>query len=151
MLVRSLVVLVLSLASLVGATARAQDPANLGPHAVTEWDVGSVSAATLSVPTVVVYPNDVRATMPCRITTGCDHNANANAISALLDWAVAQSAMTGTVLSGRVDGTRRGLVGHSFGALNAHFAGSRDASVDSVVLIDPNDDTGLPDASRPRA
>jgi MYXO-CTERM domain-containing protein len=170
-------VLAISMASLV-ASAHAQDPAELGPHAVTEWDAGRVMAATLSVPTVVVYPNDVgphpivgvfhgfegesvdhqlmartlasyglvvvRSTMPCRLTTGCDHDANAAAISALLDWAVAQSAMGGTTLSGRVDGSRRGLVGHSFGALNVHIAGTRDASIDSVVLIDPNDDTGVP-------
>lgn len=164
-------------ASLVGR-AQAQDPAALGPLAVTEWDAGRVTAATLSVPTVVVHPNDVgphpvvgvfhgfegesvdhqllartlasyglvviRSTMPCRLTTGCDHGANAAAMSALLDWAVAQSAVGGSPLEGRVDGSRRGLVGHSFGALNAHLAGSRDPSIDSIVLIDPNDDTGLP-------
>lgn len=171
-------VLLVMAASLGASTARAQDPAALGPHAVTEWDAGRVSAASLSVPTVVVYPVDrgphpvvgvfhgyegesvdhqllartlasyglvvIRSTMPCRIATGCDHDANAAAISALLEWAVAQGAMGGSTLWGRVDGTRRGLIGHSFGALNVHVAGARDPSIDAVVLIDPNDDVGLP-------
>ncbi len=174
---RSGFVLALSLLSFA-ARARAQDPAELGPHAVTEWDAGRVTAATLSVPTIVSYPDVagprpivgvfhgfegehgdhqllartlasyglvvLRATMPCRLTTGCNHDQNAAAMSALLDWAVAQSAASGTTLSGRVDPERRGLVGHSFGALNATVASSRDPSIDVVVLIDPNDDSGLP-------
>jgi dienelactone hydrolase len=95
-------------------------------------------AATLaSYGAVVVLPD-----MPCRLSGGCDHAANAGMISALLEWAVAQSGDASSQIAGKVDGARRGLVGHSFGALNSHIAASMDATIDSVVLLDPNDDGG---------
>jgi dienelactone hydrolase len=77
--------------------------------------------------------------MPCSITS-CDHDANAAQITALLEWAVAESGMGSSMLSGLVDGSRRGLIGHSWGALASHIAASRDSTIDSVVLFDPNDD-----------
>ena len=43
-------------------------------------------------------------------------------------------------LEGKVDGSRRGLIGHSWGGLAAHLAASRDTTIDSLVLFDPNDD-----------
>ncbi len=86
----------------------------------------------------------LRPDMPCRLSGGCNHDANATMISALLEWAVARSADGSSMIAGKVDGSRRGLVGHSFGALNSHIAASRDSTIDSVVLLDPNDDTGTP-------
>jgi MYXO-CTERM domain-containing protein len=77
--------------------------------------------------------------MPCTIFA-CDHDANAAQITALLEWAVAQSATGGSMIAGRVDGSRRGLIGHSWGALASHIASSRDSTIDSLVLFDPNDD-----------
>lgn len=83
---------------------------------------------------VVVLPN-----MPCGLT-GCNHDANANQITALLEWAVAQSADGTSRIAGLVDPERRGLIGHSWGALASHLTAARDATIDSVVLLDPNDD-----------
>ena len=83
---------------------------------------------------VAVVPN-----MPCNVF-GCDHDANANQLVALLDWAVAQGSAPGSPIAGLVDGGRRGLVGHSWGALSSHLAAARDARVHALVLLDPNDD-----------
>lgn len=122
-------------------------PATGGPYPVVGMFHGlagnggqhSTLAQTLASYGLVV----IRPDMPCGLG-GCDHDSNATIISALLEWAVAQSADGASMLSGKIDGERRGLVGHSFGALNSHLAASRDATIDSVVLLDPNDDTGLP-------
>jgi dienelactone hydrolase len=86
---------------------------------------------------IAVTPN-----MPCNIIE-CNHDENAAQLSALLDWAVAQGGTTGSVLAGLVDGERRGLIGHSFGALASHLAAGRDDRIDAVVLLDPNDDVGV--------
>jgi dienelactone hydrolase len=83
---------------------------------------------------VVVVPD-----MPCTVTV-CDHDANQRQISALLAWAAAESAEAGTRLAGKVDGGRRGLIGHSWGGLSSHLTAARDPSIGSVVLLDPNDD-----------
>lgn len=77
--------------------------------------------------------------MPCTVWA-CDHVQNAQAVLALLDWAVAASAATDTPLTARVDGERRGLIGHSWGGLTSHLAAASDASIQSLVLLDPNDD-----------
>lgn len=83
---------------------------------------------------VVVLPD-----LPCDFF-GCDHDANAAQIIALLDWAVARSDDASAPIAGRVDGARRGLIGHSWGALASHLAASRDDRIDALVLLDPNDD-----------
>lgn len=83
---------------------------------------------------VVVVPD-----MPCQ-PWACDHDANQRQITALLAWAVAQSEDASSRLAGRVDGSRRGLIGHSWGGLSSHLTAARDPSIDSVVLLDPNDD-----------
>lgn len=80
--------------------------------------------------------------MPCGLA-GCNHDANARQLSALLDWAVAQSGDAASMIAGKVDGERRGLIGHSFGALNSFLAAASDPTIDSVVLLDPNDDFGV--------
>ncbi|MGE0784769.1 MAG: dienelactone hydrolase family protein [Sandaracinaceae bacterium] len=77
--------------------------------------------------------------MPCTVIA-CDHDANQRQISALLEWAVAESADSTSRLAGKVDGSRRGLIGHSWGGLSSHITAARDPSIDSVVLLDPNDD-----------
>jgi MYXO-CTERM domain-containing protein len=77
--------------------------------------------------------------MPCTVVS-CDHDANQRQITALLAWAVAQSADPSSRLAGTVDGSRRGLIGHSWGGLSSHITAARDPSIDSVVLLDPNDD-----------
>ncbi|MCC6213795.1 MAG: dienelactone hydrolase family protein [Polyangiaceae bacterium] len=77
--------------------------------------------------------------MPCTVIS-CDHDANQRQISALLEWATAQGQGTGSPLAGRVDGSRRGLIGHSWGGLSSHITAARDSSIDSLVLFDPNDD-----------
>ncbi|MBI5488822.1 MAG: hypothetical protein HY905_15925 [Deltaproteobacteria bacterium] len=84
----------------------------------------------------------VTPTIPCNFL-GCNHDENAAQLSALLDWAVDQGATPGSPLEGLVDGERRGLVGHSWGALASHLAASRDDRIDAVVLLDPNDDVGV--------
>jgi dienelactone hydrolase len=83
---------------------------------------------------VVVLPD-----MPCGFA-GCDHDANALQIAALLEWAVAQSADGASRIAGLVDPERRGLIGHSWGALASHLTAARNPQIDSVVLFDPNDD-----------
>lgn len=83
---------------------------------------------------VVLLPD-----MPCGLT-GCDHDANADQIRAMLQWAVDRSGTGDSPIAGLVDGTQRGVIGHSWGGLAAHIAASRDETIDSVVLLDPNDD-----------
>jgi dienelactone hydrolase len=80
--------------------------------------------------------------MPCEVYV-CDHDANAEQLSALLDWAVAQSSTAGSPIEGLVDGELRGLVGHSWGGLASHLATARDGRIDALVLLDPNDDLGV--------
>ncbi len=87
---------------------------------------------------VVVLPD-----MPCSVITGCDHDANQRQITALLAWAVAQSGDASSRLAGRVDGARRGLIGHSWGGLSSHLTAARDRTITSLVLLDPNDDRGV--------
>jgi dienelactone hydrolase len=83
---------------------------------------------------VVVLPD-----MPCTLS-GCDHEANARQIHALLDWAVAESSGSGA-LAGKIDGARRGVLGHSWGGLGV-FLASRAAGIQVAALLDPNDDQG---------
>ncbi|MCB9597744.1 MAG: hypothetical protein H6719_33815 [Sandaracinaceae bacterium] len=83
---------------------------------------------------VVLLPD-----MPCGFT-GCDHDANANQLVALLEWGVARSGDGASPIAGLVDASRRALVGHSWGALASHLAAARDSSIDALVLLDPNDD-----------
>jgi dienelactone hydrolase len=79
--------------------------------------------------------------MPCG-AGGCDHDANAAQISALLEWAVDESATSGSEIEGRVDGELRAVVGHSWGGLGTFLAASRDANIDAWVGLDPQEDSG---------
>lgn len=86
--------------------------------------------------------------MPCGVTS-CDHDANQRQITALLEWAAAQGGDASSPLSGRVDGSRRGLIGHSWGGLSSHLTAARDGTIGAVVLFDPNDDRGVGLAATP--
>ncbi|MCA9606918.1 MAG: dienelactone hydrolase family protein [Myxococcales bacterium] len=83
---------------------------------------------------VVILPD-----IPCGFT-GCNHDENADQLVAMLEWAVTRSADASSPIAGLVDGSRRALIGHSWGALASHLAAARDPSLDAVVLFDPNDD-----------
>ena len=84
----------------------------------------------------------VTPSIPCTVF-GCDHAANARQVRALLDWTVAQSADASSMISGRVDGERRGVVGHSWGGLAVFLAAQGHPEIDAVVTLDPNDDAGI--------
>jgi MYXO-CTERM domain-containing protein len=73
---------------------------------------------------------------------GADHPANGKLLSALLEWMVTESQKSGSPLAGRVDPTRRGVVGHSAGGLASLLAASADATIDVVVGLDPVDNGG---------
>jgi dienelactone hydrolase len=79
--------------------------------------------------------------MPCGLG-GCDHAANAAQLAGLLEWAVLEGGRRSSTLAGRVDGARRGAVGHSWGALSSLLASARPGALEVVVLLDPNDDRG---------
>ena len=57
-----------------------------------------------------------------------DHNVNGKIMSALQSWIVADSKITGSPLLGRVDGTRRGVMGHSAGGLASVLAAAGDST-----------------------
>ncbi|MBI4816514.1 MAG: dienelactone hydrolase family protein [Deltaproteobacteria bacterium] len=92
---------------------------------------------------VALVPN-----MPCNIF-GCDHAANARQVRALLDWAVDRGADQESPLGGRVDGERRGVVGHSFGGLAVFLAAESHPEIDVVVVLDGQDDGGVAAAAAP--
>ena len=91
-------------------------------------------ASTLASRGMVVLVPD----MPCTVFS-CDHDANARQILGLLAWAAQESASSTSRLHARVDGSRRGLVGHSWGGLSSHLAAARSDTIQSLVLLDPND------------
>lgn len=87
--------------------------------------------------------------MPCGLG-GCDHSANAAQLAGLLEWAVSEGGRRSSPLAGRVDGARRGAVGHSWGALSSLLASALPGVLDVVVLLDPNDDRGEGAQAAPR-
>lgn len=80
--------------------------------------------------------------MPCGLS-GCDHDANGDQIRALIAWGVAESGRAGSPLVGRVDATKRGAIGHSWGALATILASTQADGFEVAVLLDPNDDRGV--------
>jgi MYXO-CTERM domain-containing protein len=86
--------------------------------------------------------------MPCTVFS-CNHAANAMQVRALLEWGVAQSADSTTPIAGLVDGSRRGVVGHSWGGLAVFLAAEGHPEIQAVVTLDPNDDTGIAAAAAP--
>ncbi|MDQ3037878.1 MAG: MYXO-CTERM sorting domain-containing protein [Myxococcota bacterium] len=77
--------------------------------------------------------------MPCGFG-GCDHDANARQVSALLAWAIAQSDTSGSRIEGLVDPERRGAIGHSWGGLGTFLAVAGDPAIDVWVGLDPQED-----------
>ena len=70
-----------------------------------------------------------------------DAAANAASANALLSWMDSEGASdSASPLYGLVDGTRHGLVGHSFGGLMVYVAASENAAVQAVVGLDAVDD-----------
>ena len=74
---------------------------------------------------------------------GADHGQNGKVLAALLDWVVAGSNSKSSPLAGKVDGSRRGVMGHSAGGLAAVLAAAADAKIDVVIGLDPVDAGGL--------
>ncbi len=73
---------------------------------------------------------------------GTDQNAapgNATFEIGLMDWIAAQSQASGTFFSGRADGSRRGMFGHSMGGLVLFLAASQDPRIQVAVGLDPVD------------
>jgi dienelactone hydrolase len=70
---------------------------------------------------------------------GSDHPRNGRIVSSLLAWMETASRTSGEQLFGLVDGSRRGVVGHSAGGLAALLAAGADPSIDVVVALDPVD------------
>jgi pimeloyl-ACP methyl ester carboxylesterase len=63
------------------------------------------------------------------------------AVNALLDWVIAQSGQN-TPVAGRVDGSARGIAGHSNGGKTALFAAEQSNAIRAIVALDATDDTG---------
>lgn len=80
--------------------------------------------------------------MPCGVG-GCNHDANATILGQLMDWTISESGRTGSMIAGRVDPSRRALVGHSWGGLNTFLAAARDAEIDAWVGLDPEEDAAM--------
>lgn len=79
--------------------------------------------------------------MPCGLA-GCDHDANADQILALLDWGAMQGSLQSSPLNGRIDPLRRGAIGHSWGGLATLLTSARVSELDVAVLLDPQEDRG---------
>jgi dienelactone hydrolase len=65
--------------------------------------------------------------------------ANAASENALLDWMTAQGSVPGSFYYGLVDGTRRGIFGHSMGGLVEFLAAAASPAIQVAVGFDPVD------------
>ncbi len=69
---------------------------------------------------------------------------NSEDILRVLRWAIAQNAVAGSPLRGRVDRRRLAIAGHSLGAYHATFAAVRSRTegprLSALVLLDPSDE-----------
>jgi MYXO-CTERM domain-containing protein len=68
---------------------------------------------------------------------------NADFEIALLDWMQAQGATTGNFFSGRADGARRAIFGHSMGGLVTHLAAAKSASIQVALALDGVDQNSM--------
>lgn len=80
---------------------------------------------------------------------GADHAKNGKVVSGLLAWLVTRGQTAGDALQGKVDGARRGVVGHSAGGLAAILAAAADPTIKVLVGLDPVD-AGLAVAAAPQ-
>lgn len=74
---------------------------------------------------------------------GSDHSRNADDLSKLIDWAVAQNSDPASLFFGRLRLNRIGATGHSAGGLSAILATSRDRRIRALAPMDPVDNAGL--------
>jgi chlorophyllase len=75
---------------------------------------------------------------PVSIIAENDQN-NAEDLTAVIDWAIAQNAPGAGQLSGLVDSARIGIMGHSLGGKLAVIAASLDPRIQAVLGLDPVD------------
>ena len=64
-------------------------------------------------------------------------NADGDAINALLDWSVTESGNASSPLVGKVDGSRRGVIGHSNGGV-IFYSAAQSPLIKSIVGLDAN-------------
>lgn len=69
-------------------------------------------------------------------------SGNANSLNALLDWLGTEGARSGSPVFGKVDATRRAVLGYSAGGAAALIAAGREPKDGVVVGLDPVDDNG---------
>jgi dienelactone hydrolase len=93
---------------------------------------------------LVVIPN-----FACGIFQGCDHSANADEMSDVLDWIVARDTDESSIFLGRIATDRLGTSGHSAGGLQSLVCASRDDRVRASAPMDPVDNGGLGAGSLP--
>ncbi len=79
----------------------------------------------------------------CGLASGCDHDANAAEMSALVDWILARDADPASIFLGRIDTAAVGSSGHSAGGLQAILTAARDPRVTACAVMDPVDFEGL--------
>ncbi len=79
-----------------------------------------------------------------------DHTINRKVMAGLLDWMVAEGKKKASPLFGKVDGGRRGVMGHSAGGLASVLAAASDARIGVVVGLDPVDAGNLGQAAAPK-
>ncbi|MBM4006210.1 MAG: alpha/beta hydrolase [Planctomycetes bacterium] len=114
------------------------DPA-AGPCPVIAFGHGFLSAVTLYQSTashlaswgfVVALPQTQGGLFP-------SHAALAADMVSTLDWLASQSGVSGSVWSGAIDGSRRGMMGHSMGAGCSMLAAASDPRVRAMVSMAP--------------
>lgn len=69
--------------------------------------------------------------------------AHGMTVNAILDWAVAESGKAGSMLEGKVDGARRGVMGHSYGGWTVFFAAQQSPAIQAIVAYDAVGDLSL--------
>lgn len=79
---------------------------------------------------------------PCGFL-GCDHSANANRVSRLIDWILERDLDAASIFFGRIDRESIGTAGHSAGGLHALVAAARDPRVRASAPLDGVDNGGL--------
>ncbi len=105
--------------------SRSKDRYDVGPHLATRGFL-------------VVQANFY----PCGFL-GCDHDRNANDMSAVIDWLIARNADPSSFWYDRLDTARFGTSGHSAGGGWALTAAGRDPRIAASAPLDPVDSAGL--------
>jgi hypothetical protein len=69
--------------------------------------------------------------------------AHGMTVNAILDWAAAESGKPGSMLEGKVDGAKRGVMGHSYGGWTVFFATQQSMAIKAIVAYDAVGDLTL--------